>query len=130
MRLPYAVRGLTLGVALRVAGADRRSGFASSWVLGGMPPVQGIRIVSASERTGLSTPRMAWRDTLGTAKTRGEVLKLLLKLGLSWVVLNKLSCLFSTGGTDGGTRTHTEIALQRILSPLRLPFRHTGIPLP
>ena len=29
-------------------------------------------------------------------------------------------------GTGGGTRTHTEIALQRILSPLRLPFRHTG----
>jgi hypothetical protein len=27
---------------------------------------------------------------------------------------------------DGGTRTHTEISLKRILSPLRLPFRHIG----
>jgi len=34
--------------------------------------------------------------------------------------------VLDTVGTDGGTRTHTEIALQRILSPLRLPFRHTG----
>ncbi len=29
-------------------------------------------------------------------------------------------------GAGGGTRTRTGIAPQRILSPLRLPFRHTG----
>ena len=30
-------------------------------------------------------------------------------------------------GTDEGTRTPTKISLQRILSPLRLPFRHIGL---
>src|SRR5688572_12829698 len=29
-------------------------------------------------------------------------------------------------GADGGTRTHTSISRKRILSPLRLPFRHIG----
>jgi hypothetical protein len=28
--------------------------------------------------------------------------------------------------TDGGTRTRTTLSGQRILSPLRLPFRHIG----
>ena len=41
-------------------------------------------------------------------------------------VLKSVIASLSIAGTDGGTRTHTEIALQRILSPLRLPFRHTG----
>jgi hypothetical protein len=27
---------------------------------------------------------------------------------------------------DGGTRTRTDLSIQRILSPLRLPFRHIG----
>ena len=33
------------------------------------------------------------------------------------------------GGTraGGGTRTRTELSLQRILSPLRMPFRHPGL---
>ena len=35
--------------------------------------------------------------------------------------------LTSSVGTGGGTRTRTGIAPQRILSPLRLPFRHTGV---
>jgi hypothetical protein len=30
-------------------------------------------------------------------------------------------------GTDGGTRTRTTLSGQRILSPLRLPFRHIGL---
>jgi hypothetical protein len=29
-------------------------------------------------------------------------------------------------GADGGTRTRTALSGQRILSPLRLPFRHIG----
>jgi hypothetical protein len=29
--------------------------------------------------------------------------------------------------TDGGTRTRTTLSGQRILSPLRLPFRHIGL---
>ena len=29
--------------------------------------------------------------------------------------------------TDGGTRTRTTLSGQRILSPLRLPFRHIGV---
>jgi hypothetical protein len=29
-------------------------------------------------------------------------------------------------GADGGTRTRTDLSIQRILSPLRLPFRHIG----
>ena len=29
-------------------------------------------------------------------------------------------------GADGGTRTHTSLSRKRILSPLRLPFRHIG----
>jgi hypothetical protein len=29
-------------------------------------------------------------------------------------------------GADGGTRTRTDLSVQRILSPLRLPFRHIG----
>jgi hypothetical protein len=29
--------------------------------------------------------------------------------------------------TDGGTRTRTTLSGQRILSPLRLPFRHIGM---
>lgn len=28
---------------------------------------------------------------------------------------------------DGGTRTHTPLTEKRILSPLRLPFRHIGL---
>lgn len=28
---------------------------------------------------------------------------------------------------DDGTRTHTDLSVQRILSPLRLPFRHIGL---
>ena len=35
--------------------------------------------------------------------------------------------LIFSAGTGGGTRTRTGIAPQRILSPLRLPFRHTGV---
>ncbi len=35
--------------------------------------------------------------------------------------------LTSSAGAGGGTRTRTGIAPQRILSPLRLPFRHTGV---
>jgi hypothetical protein len=31
--------------------------------------------------------------------------------------------IFNAGG---GTRTRTELSLQRILSPLRMPFRHPG----
>jgi hypothetical protein len=31
-------------------------------------------------------------------------------------------------GAAGGTRTPTKVALQRILSPWRLPFRHDGLP--
>jgi hypothetical protein len=31
-----------------------------------------------------------------------------------------------TGAADGGTRTRTDLSVQRILSPLRLPFRHIG----
>ena len=31
------------------------------------------------------------------------------------------ACLYGAGG---GTRTGTEVALLRILSPLRMPFRH------
>ena len=30
-------------------------------------------------------------------------------------------------GADGGTRTRTTLSDQRILSPLRLPFRHIGM---
>ncbi len=30
-------------------------------------------------------------------------------------------------GTDGETRTHTPLSGQRILSPVRLPFRHIGM---
>jgi hypothetical protein len=30
-------------------------------------------------------------------------------------------------GADGGTRTRTDLSIQRILSPLRLPFRHIGV---
>ena len=30
-------------------------------------------------------------------------------------------------GAGGGTRTHTTFYGPRILSPVRLPFRHTGI---
>jgi hypothetical protein len=30
-------------------------------------------------------------------------------------------------GAEGGTRTRTEVTLQRILSPLCLPFHHPGI---
>ena len=30
-------------------------------------------------------------------------------------------------GTGGGTRTRTSLSRKRILSPLRLPFRHTGV---
>jgi hypothetical protein len=29
-------------------------------------------------------------------------------------------------GADDGIRTHTRITPERILSPLRLPFRHIG----
>jgi hypothetical protein len=29
--------------------------------------------------------------------------------------------------TGGGSRTHTGVPAQRILSPQRLPFRHAGI---
>ena len=32
-------------------------------------------------------------------------------------------------GAGGGTRTHTTFKGPRILSPVRLPFRHTGNPL-
>jgi hypothetical protein len=32
--------------------------------------------------------------------------------------------------TDGGTRTRTTLSGQRILSPLRLPFRHIGSDFP
>jgi hypothetical protein len=32
----------------------------------------------------------------------------------------------STIGAGGGTRTHTTFYGPRILSPVRLPFRHTG----
>jgi hypothetical protein len=31
-------------------------------------------------------------------------------------------------GADGGIRTHTPLSRERILSPLRLPFRHIGVP--
>ena len=31
-------------------------------------------------------------------------------------------------GAGGGTRTRTGVSSQRILSPLRLPFRHPGVP--
>ncbi len=45
--------------------------------------------------------------------------------GLQLDILRKqLAC---NAGTGGGTRTRTGIAPQRILSPLRLPFRHTGV---
>ena len=33
----------------------------------------------------------------------------------------------SRNGAGGGTRTHTTFYGPRILSPVRLPFRHTGI---
>ncbi len=33
----------------------------------------------------------------------------------------------SVGDAGGGSRTHTGVAPRRILSPLRLPFRHAGI---
>ena len=32
----------------------------------------------------------------------------------------------SSSHADGGTRTRTDLSVQRILSPLRLPFRHIG----
>jgi hypothetical protein len=32
----------------------------------------------------------------------------------------------SRSRADGGTRTRTDLSVQRILSPLRLPFRHIG----
>ena len=32
-------------------------------------------------------------------------------------------------GAGGGTRTHTTFYSPRILSPVRLPFRHTGNPM-
>ena len=51
----------------------------------------------------------------------------LLKLGLFRRGSLCTSLLLSNAGTGGGTRTRTGIAPQRILSPLRLPFRHTGI---
>jgi hypothetical protein len=34
--------------------------------------------------------------------------------------------LFEIDYADGGTRTRTALSGQRILSPLRLPFRHIG----
>ena len=34
----------------------------------------------------------------------------------------------TNGGAGGGTRTHTAFYGPRILSPVRLPFRHTGAP--
>ena len=33
---------------------------------------------------------------------------------------------YNRGGAGGGTRTHTTFYGPRILSPVRLPFRHTG----
>jgi hypothetical protein len=39
----------------------------------------------------------------------------------------KTAWLFEKHGAGGGTRTRTELSLQRILSPLRLPFRHPGL---
>ena len=89
-----------------------------------------INIATRSGGKRPITPSTAWRDAVGTAETRGEVLKLLLKLGLFSKYHNRLSCSLSTFGTGGGTRTRTRIAPQRILSPLRLPFRHTGIASP
>ena len=35
-----------------------------------------------------------------------------------------VKCTF--GGADDGIRTHTPFSRERILSPLRLPFRHIG----
>ena len=36
------------------------------------------------------------------------------------------SCVSSFQSTGSGTRTRTVVTHQRILSPLRLPFRHAG----
>ena len=62
--------------------------------------------------SGLAEGCLIWRILL--ARCRQVVAELMLK----------------AVGTGGGTRTHTRIAPQRILSPLRLPFRHTGIASP
>jgi len=68
-----------------------------------------INIATRSGGKRPITPSTAWRDAVGTAETRGEVLKLLLKLGLSLRCQSRLSYSLSTAGTDGGTRTHTGI---------------------
>src|SRR5271166_183236 len=42
------------------------------------------------------------------------------------VRVTKTTCLLRKHGAGGGTRTRTELSLQRILSPLCLPFHHPG----
>ena len=38
----------------------------------------------------------------------------------------RVSSTLGNSGAGGGTRTHTTFDGPRILSPVRLPFRHTG----
>ena len=42
--------------------------------------------------------------------------------------ISRIGCgsLFPLQSTGGGSRTHTGVSAQRILSPQRLPFRHAG----
>src|SRR5205085_2342372 len=49
------------------------------------------------------------------------------RLGVNSLIRRALTCLVACcQSAGGGIRTHTGVAPRRILSPLRLPFRHTG----
>ena len=53
--------------------------------------------------------------------------RVLVVLTLKAVGVTNTTWLLRKSCAGGGTRTRTELSLQGILSPLRLPFRHPGV---
>ena len=79
-----------------------------------MPRMRCARIFEQVSRKATESPS-PWLSNLAVNRT---------DLARSLCLVARKPFIFDAGG---GGRTRTELSLQRILSPLRMPFRHPGV---